>query len=151
MGSTPNVASQRSGLGMRPSRARILTARVRCRARFTLGDQLLAQRVADLCQFAGRVRKHLQHRLALKVVERHIVACVNGDADAVRKPVLASLVEAQSQPRRSTRRDFVALNLHAALVSGISNGKPTGLLRSALGGLGDEAICTTRLIGSLTR
>ena len=79
------------------------------------------------------------------------MACVNGDADAVRKPVLASLVEAQGQLGRSTRRDFLALDLHAALVSGITNGKPTGLLRAALGGLGGVAICTTRLIGSLTR
>ena len=122
---------------MRPSRARILTVRIRCRARVTRVDRLLAQRVADLCQFAGPARKHSQHRLAVKRVERHIVACVNGDADAVRKPVLASLVEAQGQPGRSTRRDFLARDLHAALVSGITNGKPTRLLRSVLGGLGD--------------
>ena len=44
IGSTPNAASQRSDLGMRPSRARILTARIRCLPRFTLGDRLLAQR-----------------------------------------------------------------------------------------------------------
>jgi hypothetical protein len=37
MGSTPNAASPRSGLGIRPSRARILTARTSCRARFTAG------------------------------------------------------------------------------------------------------------------
>ena len=70
-------------------------------------------------------RQALEDHLAVKVGECDIVACVNGDADAVREPELASLVEAQGQPSHITSRDLFAGELHPIRMSDVRKGKPS--------------------------
>ena len=82
------------------------------------------ERDKEFRQLARPVGEHSDHRLAVDIAQRDIVARVNGDADAVREPGLASLVEAQSQPSRSARRDLYVGDLHADRVSDVTNGKP---------------------------
>ena len=80
--------------------------------------------VTKFRKLARPIREDSEHCLAVGVAECDISACVDGEADVLRKSLLAGSVEPQREPSRRARRHLALSDPHVSWVPDVTTAKP---------------------------
>ena len=80
--------------------------------------------VTKFRKLARPIREDTKHCLAVGVAQCDISACVDGEADVLRKSLLAGSVEPQREPSRCARRHLDLSDPHVSRVPDVTAAKP---------------------------